>query len=122
MVITKTSCCAIQDIDRLSDHKDARSAMRAFCDQALTSPPIFMGPTDRGRTDEISSFYLFTAVVRKGLTYGEDFYQFIKDNDLGEVYQSPTRPNKAWHPDHHNQVYVWMPDKNALKRWWKENQ
>ena len=122
MVINKTSCCAIQDIDQLSAHGTARGAMIAFCQQALHHPPVFMGPTDKGRKDEISSFYLFTAAVSKRHpTYGQDFYDFIKENELGDVYQSPLRPNRAWHPEHSNQVYVWTPDLKALREWWKDN-
>ena len=53
--------------------------------------------------------------------YGKNFYNFILENKLGEVWESPLRPNKAWHPDHENQVYVWMPDHAAILAWWAVN-
>lgn len=120
MNFQKTSCCAINDIDRLQDHKNAKDAMIAFCQQALLTPPKFGVYT--GVRDEIFSFYLFTAAVGPSYRpYGQEFHDFIIENKLGDVWASPLRPNKAWHPDHSNQVWVWMPDKDAIKKWWAEN-
>lgn len=120
MNFQKTSSCAIQDIDKLSDHPTGLDAMIAFCQQAILKPPVFGRYT--GRVGEISSFYVFSAAVGPGYpTYGKMFYDFIKSNNLGEVYESPTRPNKAWHPDHENQVYIFMPDQTALRAWWEKN-
>lgn len=94
--------------------------MISFCQNALIAPPKFGRFV--GRVEEISSFYLFTAAVGPAWRgYGQMFHDFIITEKLGEVYQSPLRPNKAWHPDHSNQVYIWMPDHRALKAWWKVN-
>lgn len=120
MNFQKTSCCAIQDIDGLMGHSSGREAMVAFCQNALIAPPKF--GRFIGTRDEISSFYLFTAAVGPAWRpYGMTFHDFIKANNLGDVWASPLRPNKAWHPDHENQVFVWMPDHKALKAWWKMN-
>lgn len=128
MILTKTSCCAIQDIDRLCSHATPKEAMIAFCQQAILQPPKFGG--SNGRKDQISSFYLFTAAVYPSRylgyggcyrAYGKAFYAFILDNNLGDVWESPSRPNNAWHPDHENQVYVWMPDHAAILAWWAVN-
>lgn len=122
MNLVKTSCCAIQDIDQLSVHGSAREAMIAFCRQAILKPPKFMNDQDIGRAGEISSFYLFTAAVSKSYRpYGKEFCDFIRKNKLGSVWASPLRPNKAWHPDHDNQVWVWMPNHQGLLAWWKDN-
>ena len=122
MNLVKTSCCAIQDIDRLSVHTTPREAMVSFCQQAILKPPVFQNAQDVGRPNSISSFFLFTAAVGAAYKpYGEAFYNFILENNLGEVWQSPLRPNKAWHPDHENQVYVWMPNHDNLKAWWALN-
>lgn|SRR3990167_642174 len=120
MNFVKTSCCAITDIDHLSAHLTPKDAMVSFCQQALLDLPRF--GKDVGVQDQIFSFYLFTAAVSPShRPYGQDFYRFIIDNNLGEVWQSPLRRNKAWHPDRSNQVYVWMPDHDAIKTWWAAN-
>lgn len=127
MNLLKTSSCAIQDIDKLSSHYNPKDAMIAFCRQAILEPPKF--GKDVGIRNEISSFYLFTAAVhpkgsgsgRPYQPYGKEFYDFIVANDLGVVWESPQRPNKAWHPSHSNQVYVWMPDHKNILAWWAKN-
>lgn len=120
MNLLKTSCCAIQDINGLQFHPSAEDAMIAFCQQTLLKPPVFGKSV--GRPNEISSFFLFTAAVKPSYKpYGRDFKAFIETNKLGEVFESPLRPNRAWHPEHYNQVYVWMPDHTALKAWWAVN-
>lgn len=126
MQLHKTTCCAIQDIDQLRIHATPKEAMISFCQQAILKPPMFGKSV--GARDQISSFYLFTAAIypqnRYRVTpspYGQNFYNFILTNKLGEVWESPSRPNKAWHPDHENQVYVWMPDHTAILAWWAAN-
>ena len=120
MNLVKTSCCAIQDIDHLSVHTTPKEAMISFCQQAILKPPMF--GRDIGVRDQISSFYLFTTAVGTAYRpYGQAFYDFTVKNNLGEVWQSPLRPNKAWHPDHENRVYVWMPNHANIKAWWVVN-
>lgn len=129
MHLHKTSCCAVQDIGGLSTHQTAKAAMISFCQQAILKPPMFGRAA--GARDQIYSFYLFTAAVypkgkytgygRSYSPYGKEFCDFIRDNNLGEVWESPARPNKAYHPDRENQVYVWMPNHVAIKAWWAEN-
>lgn len=122
MNFVKTACCAIQEIHNLRNHTTAKEAMVSFCQQALLERPKF--GTSVGYQDQIYSFYLFTAAIGSGYydrSYGQDFYDFIVSNGLGDVYQSARRPNKAWHPDHENQVYIWTPNHEAIKAWWVEN-
>lgn len=122
MNFVKTACCAIQEIHNLRNHTTAKEAMTSFCQQALLQRPKFGNSI--GVIDEIFSFYLFTAAIGSGYydrSYGQDFYDFIVANKLGDVYQSARRPNKAWHPDHENQVYIWTPDHAAIKAWWVLN-
>lgn len=115
-----TACCAIQEIDGLSDQGSAKQSMMAFCKLNLTSGVRFGGaPGDHGT---IYSFYLFTAALggyAGKSKYGENFEKLIRANKLGEVWASPKRVNLAFHDDHQNQVWIWMPDVVALRKWWE---
>ena len=97
-----------------------------FCSTALDEGVKFQS---RKETGVIYSFYLFTAALDpignphgSYRLYGQEFCQFILDHQLGEVWESPARMNTAFHKDHANQVYIWMPDKDALDAWWQTYQ
>jgi hypothetical protein len=103
--------------------------MKEFCRMAIAKPCNFHGTfSDSG---SLYSFYLFTAALetqddsvkhsRKYPKYGQKFAAFIKDNGLGDVWESPARVNQAFHSDHSNQVYIWMPNHNAVFEWWERN-
>lgn len=120
MNFSKTSCCAIADITGLGGHLTAKDAMISFCQQALLKPTKF--GTANGAPGEIYSFYLFTAALGSYTKpYGKNFYDFIKQNNLGEVYESPVRDNKAFHKGRGNQVYIWTPDADAIRAWWEKH-
>lgn len=119
MNLYKTQCCAIQEIGGLSYHADAEDAMIAFCKQVFVGKVKF--GTANARSGTIYSFYLFTAAVGEHyrVSYGSNFEEFIKENGLGKVWASPKIKNLAFHSDHSNQVWIWMPDYKALKEWWE---
>lgn len=122
MHIKNTSSCAIQDISGLCTHATPEDAMISFCQQSILQRPKFGRGGGLGRENAVFSFYVFSAAVgTRYKPYGQAFYDFIVKHNLGTVWQSPRRPNKAWHPDHENQVYVWMPDYAVLKAWWSVN-
>jgi hypothetical protein len=120
MNMFKTQCCAIQEIGGLSNHPDARDAMIAFCKTNFAAPVKF--GTANARADTLYSFYLFTAATGSPYykPYGSNFAKFIRDNKLGRVWASPSRKNEAFHSDHENQVWIWMPNRLALKSWWEK--
>lgn len=120
MNMHKSQCCAITEIGSLSLHKnDPKGAMVSFCKQNIAQPPRY--GTSTANTDSLISFYMFTAACSGKVAsdhYGSQFYKFIVDNKLGQVWESPALVNKAFHPDHANQIYIWMPDKKAVEKWW----
>jgi hypothetical protein len=125
-----SQCCAIQELSGLSSFaSNPKGAMKEFCRMAIAKPCNFHGTTSRGAS--LYSFYLFTAAIetpapglkegRKYPKYGQNFAAFIKSNGLGDVWESPLRVNEAFHSDHSNQVYIWMPDHQAVFEWWERN-
>lgn len=47
--------------------------------------------------------------------YGESLAALIKENNLGEVVESPVRRNRVNHPKHDVRVYIWTPDIDGLQ-------
>ena len=118
MQMIKTQSCAVQEIACLSSHSSAENAMKDFCKQNFSSPVRFGCVI--GKRDTLYSFYLFTAAIVRSYDgpYGTNFAKFIRYHKLGEVWESPKIVNSAFHPDHANQVWIWMPDVKALRKWW----
>lgn len=137
MEILKTSCCAIADINGLAGYsKQPEKAMDQFCKLQLAQRVRFGGGV--GLPDQIYSFYMFTAAVwtpeqKKKYKedwgyyydrgdYGDSFAAFIKENDLGSVWESDLVVNEAFHPDHGNKVWIWTPNLKNLRKWWDSYQ
>lgn len=125
LVLYDTHCCGIQEISGLSYFGDsesgARDAMESFCATALPKRVKYHGQTASG--DTLYSFYYFTAAVYKakgGSSYAHAFARFIRKYNLGKLTISPTRKNSAFHAGHWNQVWIWMPDTDALRVWYNE--
>ncbi len=120
--------CAIQEIHRLKDFQGApQDAMISFCKSNLGRPVVWkvVDPSgrDKGAEGALFSFYFFSSSVYAGReTYGQQFADFITTNGLGKLITTPALANKAYHPDHANQIWIWMPDLPALTKWWKNNQ
>lgn len=121
-----THCCALEEIDKLANFDgDPKEAMISFCKSNLGRPvewKIRMSSGDFGAKDALYSFYFFTAAVYgKKVSYGHQFAKFIEENGLGNVVTTPVMANMAFHTDHGNQIWIWMPNVKALKKWWEEN-
>jgi len=94
--------------------------MRDFCKQNFRGKPNFGGIYAAPGT--LYSFYIFTAAIggyssKQG--YGDRFADLIREQDLGPVWESQARVNSAFHADHSNKLWVWMPDVNKVKAWWE---
>ncbi len=132
MEIVTTRCCAIMEIDKLSRHTTPEEAMAEFCKLTIVTQPLFGTARNIPVAGSQYAFYLFTAAcdkngesLYKGVgyrAYGKEFAEFIKENGLGKVWASPPKHNEVFHPDHHNQVWVWDVDNEALKAWWTKFQ
>lgn len=120
-----TRTCAMQEIHNLQYFEGKpREAMINFCRSNLGRPVVWkiVDPSgnDKGRAGALFSFYFFSGPTNR--RYGSQFAEFIKENELGKLIESPALTNHAYHPDHANQIWIWMPDVTALNRWWKANQ
>lgn len=120
--------CAIQEIHQLKLFQDnPKGAMISFCKANLGRPVVWkiVDPSgnDKGANGALFTFYYFSSpVYREVVYYGEQFAKFIETEKLGKLVTTPALANKAYHPDHSNQVWIWMPDVKALTDWWKANQ
>ena len=121
MNMYKTNCCAIQEIGGLSYHYTAAEAMMAFCKANLDTDVKY--GANNAAYNTLYSFYLFTAGVygEARRNYGKNFANFIKEHKLGTVWASRIVKNRAFHPEHSNQVWIWTPDTAALREWWRNN-
>lgn len=126
----KTQCCAIQELGGLSSYTEGKNVLIDFCMETLGSSNGVKYGCVAARPNTVYSFYLFTAAVDTSgkITganwypkYGHNLAEFIKVNKLGEVWESPSLVNDAFHHDHSNVVWIWMPDIKALLAWWKDN-
>lgn len=119
--------CAIQEIHNLKAFQNkAREAMVSFCKCNLGRPVAWkvVDPSgkDKGANGALFTFYLFSAPVYPGrVMYGTQFAEFIRQERLGDILTTPALKNAAYHPDHANQIWIWMPAIGALNRWWKVN-
>jgi hypothetical protein len=95
--------------------------MRTFCRTNIKKGVRYH--SSKANTDTLYSFYVFTAAVDDGHSqpYGDNFAALIREAGLGDVWESPEVVNRAYHKDHKNKVWVWMPDREKIMSWWEEN-
>ena len=111
MLIEETTCCAVKEIDGLSEYTNAKDAMLDACEElGIYNYPKYT-----------PGFVIFTGVVNRGQRYGQNFKAFILRNKLGSVAESPAAPNRINHPSHLVKVWVWQPDPTRLQHWYKQN-
>lgn len=126
MRISGGTACSHQEISGLGEYKDGKSALIDFCTLKFGKPYRRIV----GR-HYFYSFYVFSAAVpteEKGVVYGQKnptpygdlFCAYLRENNLGEVVETPAKVNVAFHPAHSNKVWVWAPDHDAVKAWWNK--
>lgn len=116
-------CCAVHEIVNLSEHNgDSENAMKAFCS--------YWSQNEYGaRTKKLidpGAFIIFTGVEYDkedcvDVGYGSAFAQYIKDNNLGVVVESPKRYNRRNEPDHQDQIWIWAPSFDHLREWYNKH-
>lgn len=141
MELEDTQCCAIKEINGLSDYADPAHAMNNLCEQ-LQDDDLY-GDGDDGHYDhnnnwiptksgklQIPGLITFTGVVKweKGagrtgdVTYGPKFAAFIMKEKLGAVTQSPLTTNRINHPGRQIRAWMWKPNVKQLNAWWAKQQ
>lgn len=51
--------------------------------------------------------------------YASKFAAFIIENNLGDVFGGKAVNNHRYHTNHWTKVFVWNPDREAVKAWWE---
>jgi hypothetical protein len=137
MELRGMSCCTLQEISNLGTGSNSgKEAMEKFCS-------IVWGKSRRNaynsliaNNNSLYAFYVFSSPVYAGggsgygyyggrpanYNYGDEFAKFIRDNKLGKVVETDAELNEAFHQDHKAKVWVWAPDQQAMKAWWKTQQ
>jgi hypothetical protein len=112
MDVTTMNCCACQEINYISDCDTAEEAMLEFAEH-------------NGKY--LSAFYIFTGLIKNGRNVDpggkvcQGFAKIIEDNELGELVESPAKPNRLNHPTHKVKIWIWMPNRKKLAAWFKKN-
>lgn len=132
MEIKTLSCCALQEIanigymgyppSRKSANTRGESLLEEFCKLNWGSGGgrvKYHSTTAAPKT--LYNFYIFSYPVRSlddSMNTGKVFADAIKHFGLGDVWESPATVNEAFHADHKNQMWVWMPDSKKLYAWY----
>ncbi len=133
MELQETRCCAVLEIDGLSDHSSPEDAMKSVCERLQEMEEDNRGwgeDDDKPKSLIPPGFIIFTGVVKceKGAHrgcqtgYGEKFEALIRKERLGLVSGSCVRTNRINHPEHQVKVWTWAPSVKGLNRWWKLKQ
>lgn len=133
MELAHTGCCAVLEIDGLSDYESPEAAMEDVVENLFDEGG---GDWEREYDENdrlikkvkakvpVPGFILFTGVVececgdRCSTGYGEKFEAFIRKEKLGLVRGSAARPNRLNHPDHKVRVWTWAPSPKGMEAWW----
>lgn len=140
MELLETSCCAVREIDGLSDHLKAEEAMEEFCFLIIRDDDEYYAGDDGyydtmgrwrrpARTPQppfkTPGLIIFTGVVgdtnpkvKGNFTYGPNFKAYILKHKLGMVVESPLTTNRLNHPTHQIKAWMWRPNQKALNAWY----
>jgi hypothetical protein len=59
--------------------------------------------------------------VQPNAYYGPRFAAYICKHRLGTVIVGGTAPNRINHPTHVIRLWVWTPNPDRIKAWWKKH-
>ncbi len=140
LYIQGMSTCAVQEIVGISYHKTPQDAMVHICQQTLgkgdCAPNRGYGipdlPGNKGMyCSGLGENYVFHGVeayTYKGANNSDDqvgyasrLAAFITENKLGKVVAGKKVANHRYHTEHHTRVFLWNPDREAVKAWWTKN-
>lgn len=143
LYIQGMSSCAVQEIVGISEYRSPVEMMKAFCKQTLSNRGdcrpnggysaygYFAHKIEGNKgayTDGLGENYVFHGVEKyKADSYGETggyaskFAAWITEQKLGNVHGGDPVSNHRYHPDHLTRVFVWNPDREAVKAWWAAN-
>lgn len=140
LYIQGMSSCAVQEIVGICNFKNGKEIMVAFCKQTLGNKgdcrpnggystysygAAKIAGNKGSYTDGLGENYVFHGVEKGNYYtsngYASKFAAWITENKLGQVYGGDPVKNHRYHPDHLTRVFVWNPDREAVKAWWAEN-
>ena len=140
------SSCAVQEIVGVSTYLTSEECMMGFCQQVLGDKGDCLSnggysaySYQRGRrnngnigpyTEGLGENYVFHGVEPAPSNkcfpkflgssgYCSRFATFIMENKLGHVVSGQLVANHRYHPEHRTAVFLWNPDREAVKAWWR---
>lgn len=132
--------CIWTTLTNLKLYTKPEKALAVFCQQGLGAESIInewtrqnplLGPKSKtvqyhsGRTN-LYALYVFSGPLgydsnnAENPDYAPKFAAFLKAHKLGEVIASPVVQNDLVHAGRKGQVFMWVPDEDRLKAWWKD--
>lgn len=120
--------CTTAQIHDVGEETDAPTAMLRFCEQALKAEELrYNLPCDYKK---LFCFYVFTSGPdepgfghsKTWAKYGSEFAEYIKRKKLGKIVTPGRTVNYRFHATTTCQTWVWMPDRDALIKWYKRAQ
>lgn len=113
MPVTQTTACSHGEISGVSFETPTQT-IEGVCKDALTTGHYGDAPNGK-----LYNFYIFSAAITVGgKRYGDNLANFIKDNGLGDILETPAMENVKFHPQRSNKVYVWIVDQKAVQKWY----
>lgn len=116
--IHATTACSHRELGNISSNSgNPAETIKEVMKDALTKSHYGHSPDGT-----LFSFYVFSAAVMKKelRNYGDELAEFIREQKLGEVLETPAMQNIAYHKDHANKIYVWTVDHVAVAKWYAE--
>jgi hypothetical protein len=124
MLLQNMTSCGIQEIGSIHTLPTAEDALISFCKQKTGYSP---SPEKPCLQSNLHEFYVFSGfigmdgAIRETAPYNivPEFVKLIEDNNLGEVWKTKVGRNRAVHPNHTYQAYIWSPDVERLQEWYR---
>ena len=118
--VSLTSCCGLIELHEISFHKTAYEVLRDVGPKMLSFGMVEVKDRQVLNFGRLRPFVLFTGVTGyhknppNTYQYGDNFANFIRANNLGELIETPEGRN--W-TNNMVKVWVWKPDYPNLMQW-----
>lgn len=123
MNLRDSSSCAITELENIRLCKTPADVIYKLCDVSIGKKQKWHSNYDT-LPNTFYAFYFFSFPVGAScylIPCGHNLATYIREQDLGELWESPAIKNEVFHPDHKNVVWVWMPNVPNLRLWWEKH-
>lgn len=115
----ETACCGLREAANLSTNRTAEAAMKSFVDLAFDTEEVWNKDVQEFIPAKASAHarFRFLVFTQAGRTtkYGDNFANFIRRHELGEVVETNTHIN----PNSGNplKIFTWAINWDRLAAW-----